>query len=284
MSQGAPVEAAVDHAHTYVFATNYSMYGANFGPEGSDDCGGPGGLSPSYVYRVSLKTLAIDKVGQVGMVPKYVAVTPDDKYVLVTNWCSYDLSVLDHDTLQRCSASPSARTRAASRSTRVDARRVRRGDGLVRRRPHRPADVRASRTSAASATRRRHLVLSHDGRRLFVTLNGDNRVVAVDTATGQVVARDHHRLAAAQHGDLVRRTGAVCRELRVEHGVGAEGVRPRASCARSRCRPIRSASRTNRPSIACGSRATAARSSSTTPDRTRGTPRRAVTAGSRPRG
>jgi YVTN family beta-propeller protein len=32
-------------------------------------------------------------------------------------------------------------------------------------------------------------VLSDDGRRLFVTLNGDNRVVAVDTATGQVVAR-----------------------------------------------------------------------------------------------
>ena len=82
-----------------MFATNYSMYGANFGPEGSDNCSGPGGLSPSYVYRVNLKTLAIDKVGQVGMVPKYVAVTPDDKYVLVSNWCSYDLSVLDYNTL-----------------------------------------------------------------------------------------------------------------------------------------------------------------------------------------
>ena len=94
------------------------MYGANFGPEGSDNCGGPGGLSPSYVYRVSLKTLAIDKVGQVGMVPKYVAVTPDDKYVLVTNWCSYDLT---HPRLQHAAdgedASTSARTRAVSPST-----------------------------------------------------------------------------------------------------------------------------------------------------------------------
>ncbi len=32
-------------------------------------------------------------------------------------------------------------------------------------------------------------MLSNDGTRLFVTLNGDNRVVSVDTATGQVVAR-----------------------------------------------------------------------------------------------
>ena len=85
------------------------MYGANFGPEGYDNCGGPGGLSPSYVYRVSLKTLAIDGSRQVGMVPKYVAVTPDDKYVLVSNWCSYDLSVVDHDTLQRGEAHPPRR-------------------------------------------------------------------------------------------------------------------------------------------------------------------------------
>ncbi|HMC70072.1 MAG TPA: hypothetical protein VKJ07_13030, partial [Mycobacteriales bacterium] len=101
--RGAPVEAAVDHARRNMFVTNYSMYGANFGPEGSDNCRGPGGLSPSYVYRVSLKTLAIDAVGQVGMVPKYVAVTPDDRYVLVSNWCSYDLSILDYNTLHEVS-------------------------------------------------------------------------------------------------------------------------------------------------------------------------------------
>jgi YVTN family beta-propeller protein len=35
----------------------------------------------------------------------------------------------------------------------------------------------------------RHLVLSPDGNRLYVTLNGDNQVVAVDTATNQVVGR-----------------------------------------------------------------------------------------------
>ena len=35
----------------------------------------------------------------------------------------------------------------------------------------------------------RHLVLSLDGRRLYATLNGANQVIAIDTATNQVVGR-----------------------------------------------------------------------------------------------
>ncbi len=188
VSRGAPVEAAVDSAHKYMFASNYSMYGANFGPEGSDNCGGPGGLSPSYVYRVSLKTLTVDKVGQVGMVPKYVAVTPDDKYVLVSNWCSYDLSVLDYATLhevRRIHLGAYPRGIAVDGAKDVAYVAVMGSFDVAR------IDLQ---TFALSYFRGvgnspRHLVLSNDGRRLFVTLNGDNRVVAVDTATGQVVAR-----------------------------------------------------------------------------------------------
>jgi YVTN family beta-propeller protein len=187
-SRGAPVEAAVDAAHKYMFASNYSMYGANFGPEGSDNCSGPGGLSPSYVYRVNLKTLAIDKVGQVGMVPKYVAVTPDDKYVLVSNWCSYDLSILDYNTLhevQRIHLGAYPRGIAIDGAKHVAYVAVMGSFDVAR------IDLE---TFALSYFRGvgnspRHLVLSNDGSRLFVTLNGDNRVVSVDTATGQVVAR-----------------------------------------------------------------------------------------------
>jgi YVTN family beta-propeller protein len=188
VSRGAPVEAAVDHAHRYMFASNYSMYGANFGPEGSDNCSGPGGLSPSYVYRVNLKTLAIDKVGQVGMVPKYVAVTPDDKYVLVSNWCSYDLSVLDYNTLhevQRIHLGTYPRGIAVDGAKHIAYVAIMGSYDIAR------IDLN---TFALSYFRGvgnspRHLVLSNDGTRLFVTLNGDNRVVAVDAATGQVVAR-----------------------------------------------------------------------------------------------
>ena len=188
VSRGAPVEAAVDQSHRYVFATNYSMYGANFGPEGSDNCSGPGGLTPSYVYRVNIATLAIDAVGQVGMVPKYVAVTPDDRYVLVSNWCSYDLSVLDYATLHevdRIHLGAYPRGIAIDGQSHVAYVAVM-GTFDVARIDLRTFDRTWFRGVGNSP---RHLVLSADGRRLFVTLNGDNRVVAVDTATGQVVAR-----------------------------------------------------------------------------------------------
>ena len=42
----------------------------------------------------------------VGKVPKYVAVTPNGKYVLATNWCSYDLSVIDAATGQEVKRLP----------------------------------------------------------------------------------------------------------------------------------------------------------------------------------
>jgi YVTN family beta-propeller protein len=188
LSRGAPVEAAADAAHKYVFATNYSMYGSGFGPEGSDDCRGPGGLSPSYVYRVSLQTLAVDEVGEVGMVPKYVAVTPDDRYVLVSNWCSFDLSVLDHKTLHEVRR---IHLGAYPRGIAVDGKKQVAYVAVMGSFDVARVDLR---TFALSYFRGvgnspRHLVLSNDGRRLFVTLNGDNRVVAVDTAAGKVVAR-----------------------------------------------------------------------------------------------
>jgi YVTN family beta-propeller protein len=188
ISQGAPVEAAVDTAQKHVFVSNYSMYGANFGPEGSDDCGGPGGLSPSYVYRINLASLAVDGVAQVGMVPKYVAVTPDDRYVLVTNWCSYDLSVVDHTTLQEVHRIPIGqypRGIAVDPQSRVAYIAVMGSYDIAR------VDLQSFEVSwfQGVGSGPRHLVLSPDGSRLYATLNGAGEVVTIDTATGEVVAR-----------------------------------------------------------------------------------------------
>jgi YVTN family beta-propeller protein len=188
ISQGAPVEAAVDNARKYVFVSNYSMYGANFGPEGSDECAGPGGLSPSYVYRINLASLEIDGVAQVGMVPKYVAVTPDDRYVLVTNWCSYDLSVLDHNTLQEVQRIPIGtypRGIAVDPQSRVAYVAVMGSYDIAR------VDLNTFEVSwyQGIGSSPRHVVLSPDGSRLYVTLNGADQVVAIDTANGNVVSR-----------------------------------------------------------------------------------------------
>jgi YVTN family beta-propeller protein len=187
VSRGAPVEAAVDRTHKYLFTTNYSMYGANFGPEGSDNCSGPGGLSPSYVYRIDLKSLAIDGVAQVGMVPKYVAVTPNDKYVLVSNWCSYDLSIVDYknfNEVKRIHLGAYPRGIAVDKSSNVAYVAVMGSFDVAR------IDLNSFAVQMfAVGNSPRHLVLSPDGSRLFVTLNGDNRVAEVNTGNLQVVAR-----------------------------------------------------------------------------------------------
>ncbi|MGZ6968281.1 MAG: YncE family protein, partial [Acidimicrobiia bacterium] len=96
--RGAPVEAAFSPDGTHAYVSNYSMYGDGFGPEGSDDCPASNNYSNSFLYRVNTTTLSIDGAIPVGKVPKYVAVTPDGRFVLATNWCSYDLSVVDPST------------------------------------------------------------------------------------------------------------------------------------------------------------------------------------------
>jgi YVTN family beta-propeller protein len=102
LTHGAPVEAAVTPDGKDVWVSNYSMYGTGSGPEGSDTCT-PGsalaaGDTPSFLYEVSTKSLSVVGVAQVGMVPKYVAVTPNDKYVVATNWCSWTVSIVNEAT------------------------------------------------------------------------------------------------------------------------------------------------------------------------------------------
>ncbi len=102
LTHGAPVEAAVTPDGKDVWVSNYSMYGSGSGPEGSDTCTPESALAagdtPSFLYEVSTKTLSIVGVAPVGMVPKYVAVTPNDKYVVATNWCSWTVSIVNEAT------------------------------------------------------------------------------------------------------------------------------------------------------------------------------------------
>ena len=187
-SRGAPVEGAVSPDHRFFYVTNYSMYGANFGPEGSDNCSGPGGLSPSFVYRIDLRKLTITGVAEVGMVPKYVAVTPDNRYVLVTNWCSFDLSVIDRASFKEIKRIPlgtDPRGIAVNPSSTVAYVAVM-GSSDIARVDLGSFSVGWFRGVGLSP---RHVVLDPAGRYLYATLNGDSRVVKLDTTTGNVVAR-----------------------------------------------------------------------------------------------
>ena len=223
--QGAPVEAAFapDGKHAYV--SNYSMYGEGFGPEGDDDCPQQNSYDNSFVYRINTENLAIDGVIPVGKVPKYVAVTPDGKYVLTTNWCSYDLSVADTTTNQevkRIPIGPYPRGIVVSPDSKTAYVAVMGTQDIAR------VDLT---TFAVSYIRGvgggpRHLVISPDGASLFVTLNAEGKVAKVDPVNGVVQYKVSTGQAAAEHGDLHRRPVAVRRELRVEHDEQARHERP----------------------------------------------------------
>ena len=91
---GAPVEAAFSHNGKYAWVSNYNMSGDKFINPGCDDCSS-NKFDDSYLYKINTETFAIEKIIKVGSVPKYVAVSPDNKYVLVSNWTSGDVSVVD---------------------------------------------------------------------------------------------------------------------------------------------------------------------------------------------
>lgn len=96
--KGAPVEGSFSPDGKYLYVTNYSMYGAGYTKEGHDTCSPASGFDKSFVYRINRSNYTVDTIYPVGSVPKVVEVTPDNKYLLVTNWCSYTLTVISLDS------------------------------------------------------------------------------------------------------------------------------------------------------------------------------------------
>ena len=185
--RGAPVEAAATPDGRYVYVSNYSMYGPGF-TEGSDTCTPRSGYRDSFVYRIDTRSLEIDQMIEVGAVPKYLAVTPDGKTLLVTNWCSYDLSVVDVTTAAEMRRIPMGRypRGIAVRPDSSTAWVAVMGDTrLVEVDLHTWAVHDVDGIGGGP----RHLQISPDGAYLYVTLNRDGVVAKVDAGTGETVAK-----------------------------------------------------------------------------------------------
>jgi YVTN family beta-propeller protein len=195
--RGGPVEAAFSPDGKHLWVSNYSMYGPGFSHPGDDVCSPSSGVDRSFLYRVDTSSWKVDGLVRVGAVPKFVATTPDGRTVLVTNWCTYDLSVVDAATLKEVArvpmggsyprgiaVTPDSRTAyvavmGATDVVRVDLAGIRAGEP--------DDDVVESFSEPGKGPR--HLNLSPDGRYLYVTVNDDGRVAKVDTKTGRVVKR-----------------------------------------------------------------------------------------------
>lgn len=184
-SQGAPVEAAFTSDGRYAYVSNYSMYGEGFGPEGSDECSPSDGYDNSFVYRVDTQSLQVDQVIEVGPVPKYVAVTPDDRQVLVTNWCSDDLSIIDVAAgreVARVAIGRYPRGIAIAPDSATAYIAVMGGDVVAQ------VDLANLEVSPLAHTGDgpRHIIMAPDGSALFVTNNHDGTVSRVDPTSGEI--------------------------------------------------------------------------------------------------
>jgi YVTN family beta-propeller protein len=186
-SRGAPVEAAFSPDGRYAYVSNYSMYGQHFGPEGSDSCTPSSGYHDSFVYRIDMERLKIDEAYKVGAVPKVVAVTPDGRYVLVSNWCTWDLSVISTKKgreVKRISIGAYPRGIAVSPKGNAAYVAVMGGSELVR------VDLeRWTTSSMAVGAGPRAAEFHPSDRYIFVSLNAEGRVAKLDLRDGVVRAK-----------------------------------------------------------------------------------------------
>lgn len=185
-TKGAPVEAAFSPDGRTAWVSNYSMYGKGFGPEGKDKCSPGDGTSKSFLYRIDVAKLEVVAVVPVGAVPKYVAVTPDGSKVLVTNWCTWDLSVIDAKTNAVITTVPLKgrypRGIAVSGDSSTAYIALMGSDRIV------AVDLvsHEAKTFAAPGAGPRHIVISPDSSTLYVSNNRAGTVVRVSVADGRV--------------------------------------------------------------------------------------------------
>jgi YVTN family beta-propeller protein len=182
---GSPVEVAFTPDGRHAYVSNYRMYGPGYERGGDDVCAPEDGYDDSFVYRVDTQTLAIDQVIAVGSVPKYVAVSPDGATVLVTNWCSYDLSVIDADRAEEVARIPIGRYPRGVAVT-DDSRTA--YVAVMGTRDIAVVDLtqRTVRDTIEVGRGPRHLVLAPDDDVLFATLNGDGVVARIDLGTEEI--------------------------------------------------------------------------------------------------
>jgi YVTN family beta-propeller protein len=194
--QGAPVEAAVSPDRKRIYVSNYSMYGPGFRNQGFDLCKSSDRIDRGFVYEINTRTLRKTDAIQVGDVPKYLAVSPDGRYLLVGNWCSWDISVVDlrkNKEIRRIDAGVAPRGIAFSPNSKTAYVTLVGEDRIL------VIDMKSfkvRRDIAGIGERPRHLVMSPNGRYLYITVQGkdrknraDGRILKYDTRRKKIVTR-----------------------------------------------------------------------------------------------
>ena len=194
--RGAPVEATFSYSGKYAWVTNYLMSGPGFENPGNDSCYGSRNFDISYVYRINTETMKVDQAVAVGSVPKYIEASPDNRWVLVSNWCSGDVSVID---TERGIEAKKIRVGRYPRGIVVDS-----ASAIAYVAVMGSYDIAAINLGDMSLSwikgvgrSPRHLALDPSGRYLYASLNAENRIAKIDVSNRSVVRK-------VQRGDTPR--------------------------------------------------------------------------------
>lgn len=183
--KGAPVEGAYSPDGKYLYFTNYAIYGKGFNKEGHDVCSPASGFDTSFLSRINLTTEKIDAVFPVGSVPKVVKVTPNNKYILVSNWCSYTVTVISVDsgkTVKSIKIGRYPRGIAISDDSQYAYVAEMGGSNI-----HRIDLSNFSKTLVPVGSNPRAVVISPDGTKLYVTMNISGKVQAWDLVGNRTI-------------------------------------------------------------------------------------------------
>jgi YVTN family beta-propeller protein len=187
-AEGAPVEIAFSPDRKIAWASNYKMYGDQFKNPGQDNCKISPDYDQSFVYKINTQTLEIESLIEVGCVPKYVAATPDSRLILVSNWCSGDLSIIDTKSEEEIHRIPLGRY---PRGIVIDSKSryafvsIMGSDKIAM---IKLSDYSLSWIKSVGKTPR-HLCISPSGRYLYVSLSREGAIAKIDLIKGQVVEK-----------------------------------------------------------------------------------------------
>lgn len=184
---GSPVECAFSPDGKYAWISNYEMRGGKsteFNRPGCDGCSGKQ-YDNSFVYKINTSSYEIEEVIEVGAVPKFLAVTPNNKYVLVSNWTSGDVSVID--------------VKKNKEIKRIPVGRFPRGIDVNNRSTYAYVAVMGSDKIAKInlvnfkvtwiknlGSGPRHICISPDDQDLYVSINNESKVLKIDLNTHKI--------------------------------------------------------------------------------------------------
>lgn len=186
--KGGPVECAFSHNGKYAWVSNYNMSGGSseqFVNPGCDNCSSSSKYDSSFVYKVDAYTHEILDIIKVGAVPKYIACTPDNSKVIVTNWSSGDVSIIDIAKGQEVKR---IKVGTFPRGITVDSESKYAYVTVM-------GSTKIAKINLSNYTCTyfkdvgkgpRHLCISPDNKWLYLTLNSENRLAKINLTTNNV--------------------------------------------------------------------------------------------------